>query len=167
MKILHSFVFTFWYGTMLYLTFIQAPLLFKTLPRQLFGEVQSHLFPAYYWISYLCGALLVITFHLLHPLKNYLPEDCVKITLLCLMLAFSLVQGLWIGPKTGRLRLEIQALRQETSQTPGPSPEPGKLEELTGAFGKAHMVSSLVNLFVIIGGTWYFILLIKEAGPKV
>lgn len=164
LRILHLFVFMFWYGTLLYFTFIQAPLLFKTLSRQLFGEVQSRLFPVYYWINYTCGAFLVITFHLLHPLSHYAPMDCVKITVLCLMLLFSLVQGFWIGPRTGRIRLEIQVLRQEFSQTSGNTPDPGKLGELTRAFGWAHMVSSLVNLFVIIGGTYYFFLLIREAG---
>ncbi len=158
LRILHLFVFTFWYGTMLYFTFVQAPLLFKTLSHQLFGEVQSRLFPIYYWISYLCGAFLVLTFHLLHPLSHYAPMDCAKITVLCLMLLFSLAQGLWIGPRTGRLRLEIQVLRQESSQAPG------KLAELTRSFGLAHLASSLFNLGVVIGGTFYFFLLIREAG---
>ena len=71
LRFLHLFTFIFWYGTLLYFTLVQAPLLFKSLPRQLFGEVQSHLFPAYYLISYICGTLLVVTYHLLHPLKSY------------------------------------------------------------------------------------------------
>src|SRR5258708_29577627 len=107
-RFVHFFTFIFWYGTLLYFTFIQAPVLFKNLPRELFGQVQSSLFPAYYWISYACGVLLVVTYNLLHPLKNYVPQDCVKITALCLMLLFSLGQGLWIGPKVGALRVERQ-----------------------------------------------------------
>lgn len=155
LRFVHLFTFIFWYGTLLYFTFIQAPILFKSLPRQLFGEVQSHLFPPYYMISYICGVLLVVTYHLLHPLKNYVSQDCVKITALCLMLLFSLAQGLWIGPKVAQLRVERQAAEAANDQP--------KVEALSKEFGKAHGISSLVNLVVILAGTVYFVYLAKEA----
>ncbi len=156
LRFVHFFTFTFWYGTLLYFTFIQAPVLFKTLSRPLFGEVQSHLFPAYYLISYICGTLLVVTFHLLHPLKSYVPQDCVKITMLCLMLLFSLGQGLWIGPKVSRLRIERQAAKEAKDQP--------KIDSLSKDFGKAHGISSLLNLVVIISGTVYFFYLLRDFG---
>ncbi len=156
LRFIHLFTFSFWYGTLLYFTFIQAPVLFKTLPRQLFGEIQSHLFPAYYLISYVCGTLLVVTYHLLHPLKNYVSQDCVKITALCLMLLFSLGQGLWIGPKVSQLRIERQAAEEAKDQP--------KVDALSGQFGKAHGISSLLNLAVIISGTVYFFYLFREFG---
>lgn len=154
LRFAHFFTFIFWYGTLLYFTFVQAPILFKTLPRPLFGEVQSHLFPAYYWISYICGALLVVTYHLLHPLKNYVSQDCVKITALCLMLLFSLGQGLWIGPKVAALRVERQAAEGSKDQA--------KADSLSKKFGKAHGISSLFNLIVIICGTVYLVYFFKE-----
>jgi hypothetical protein len=156
LRFVNLFVFVFWYGAMLYFTFIQAPVLFKTLPRQLFGEVQSHLFPAYYLISYVCGTLLVVTYHLLHPLKNYVPQDCVKITALCLMLLFSLGQGLWIGPQVSRIRVERQAAEEANDQP--------KVDALSMEFGKAHGISSLLNLVVIISGTVYFFYLFRDYG---
>lgn len=154
---IHYFTFIFWYGTLLYFTFIQAPLLFKTLSRPLFGEVQSHLFPAYYWISYICGTLLVVSYHLLHPLKNYVPQDCVKITALCLMLLLSLGQGLWIGPKVAQLRVERQAAEDSKDQA--------KAEALTREFGKAHGISSLLNLLVIVAGTVYLVYWFRGLNP--
>lgn len=157
LRFVHFFTFIFWYGTLLYFTFIQAPVLFKTLPRQLFGEVQSHLFPAYYWISYVCGAILVVTYHLLHPLKNYVPQDCVKITALCLMLLFSLGQGLWIGPKVAGLRVERQSAEEAKDQA--------KADVLSKEFGKAHGISSLFNLVVILSGTVYLVYWFRELNP--
>ena len=157
LRFIHLFAFTFWYGTLLYFTLIQAPLLFKALPRPLFGEVQSHLFPAYYLISYLCGALLVVTYHLLHPLKNYVGQDCVKITALCLMLLLSLGQGLWIGPQVARLRVERQAAEDAKDAT--------QTELLAKEFGRAHGISSLLNLAVIVSGTVYFVYLFKDFTP--
>ncbi len=157
LRFLHFFTFAFWYGTLLYFTFIQAPILFKTLPREMFGLVQSKLFPAYYLISYLCGSILVVTFHLLHPLKNYASQDCVKITALCLMLLLSLAQGLWIGPKVGQLRLERQSAEQAKDTV--------LAEKLRGEFGKAHGVSSLLNLIVILSGTVYLFFWFRELVP--
>ncbi len=157
LRFIHFFTFIFWYGTLLYFTFIQAPVLFRNLPRELFGQVQSVLFPAYYWISYICGILLVVTFHLLHPLKNYAVQDCVKITALCLMLLFSLGQGLWIGPRVGALRVERQAAEQANDKP--------KADALTQEFNKAHGISSLFNLIVIIAGTVYLVYWFKEMNP--
>lgn len=157
LRFTHFFTFIFWYGTLLYFTFIQAPLLFKTLPRQLFGEVQSHLFPAYYWISYICGVLLVVTYHLLHPLKNYVPQDCVKITALCLMLLFSLGQGLWAGPRVSQLSVERQQAEESKDQA--------KTETLSREFGRAHGLASLLNLVVILSGTVYLVYWFREMNP--
>jgi putative copper export protein len=157
LRYIHLFVFAFWYGTLLYFTLIQAPVLFKTLPRPLFGEVQSHLFPAYYLISYACGTLLVVTYHLLHPLKSYVPQDCVKITALCLMLLLSLAQGLWIGPKVAALRVQRETAEQ--------AQDSAHVEALKRGFGRAHGISSLVNLLVIIAGTVYFCYLARDFNP--
>lgn len=149
LRFVHLFAFIFWYGTILYFTFIQAPVLFKSLPRELFGLVQSKLFPAYYLISYVCGTVLVVTYHLLHPLKNYVTQDCVKITALCLMLLFSLGQGLWIGPRVAAIRVERQAA-EVTKNTI-------KVDALSKEFGKAHGISSLFNLVVILCGMVYLV----------
>ena len=154
LRFIHFFAFIFWYGTLLYFTLVQAPILFKSLPREIFGLVQSKLFPAYYLISYVCGTLLVVTYHLLHPLKNYVSQDCVKITALCLMLLFSLGQGLWIGPQVAELRLERQAAEDKKDERAA--------EKLRMEFGKAHGISSLFNLAVILAGTVYFFYLAKE-----
>jgi hypothetical protein len=162
LRFVNFFTFVFWYGTLLYFTFIQAPVLFKSLPRELFGQVQIYLFPTYYWISYVCGTLLVVTYHLLHPLKNYVPQDCVKITALCLMLLFSLGQGIWIGPKVAALRVERLAAEEALRQSSGQAKDQPQVDALSKEFGKAHGISSLFNLIVIIAGTVYLVYLFKE-----
>src|SRR3970040_1722815 len=141
LRFLHLFTFVFLYGTLLFFSYVQAPVLFKSLPRETFGLVQSKLFPAYYLISYICGMVLVVTYRLLHPMKSWVSQDCVKITALCLMLLFSVLQGLWIGPKVGQLRVERQAAEQLK--------DTAKVEALSKKFGKAHGISSLLNLIVI------------------
>lgn len=157
LRFIHLFSFVFWYGTLLYFTFIQAPLLFANLPREVFGEVQNRLFPAYYLISYICGSILVVTYHLLHPLKTYVGQDCVKITCLCLMLLFSLGQGLWIGPKVERIGVERRVAEQAKDQS--------QIDSLRRKFGKAHGISSLFNLIVIVSGTVYLFYYFREMNP--
>ncbi|HVZ80693.1 MAG TPA: DUF4149 domain-containing protein [bacterium] len=164
LRFLNFFTFIFWYGTILFFTFVQAPVLFKSLSRPLFGEVQSHLFPVYYLIGYVCGAVMVVTYHILHPLKDYVPQDCVRITALCLMLLFSLAQGLWAGPKVANLRLERQAA-EEALQRTNASADQEKVAALSKEFGKAHGISSLVNLLVIIAGFVYLLYWFQEIRP--
>jgi hypothetical protein len=73
---------------------------------------------------------------------------------LCLMLLFSLGQGLWIGPKVGQLRMERQQAEDSKDQA--------KVETLTSEFRKSHGISSLFNLIVIISGTVYLVYLFKN-----
>ena len=164
LRFLNLFTFIFWYGTLLYFTLIQAPILVKALPRELFGKVQNILFPTYYLISYICGSLMVVTYHLLHPLKNYVPQDCVRITALCLMLLFSLFQGLWIGPKVSSIRLERQAAEETFQKTNAPADQ-DKVNALSKEFGKAHGISLLFNLLVLIAGFVYLVYWFKELNP--
>jgi hypothetical protein len=153
-RFVHLFAFVFWYGTLLYFTFIQAPILYKNLPRDLFSLAQSKLFPAYYWISYICGTLLVLTYNQLHPLRNYESQDCVKMTALCLMLLLSLAQGLWIGPQVSRLRAEKKSAEE--------GKDAAKIGLLSEKFGKTHGLSSLLNLLVILAGLVYLIYFNRE-----
>lgn len=159
LRFVRLLTFVFWYGTLLYFTFIQAPVLFKTLPRDLFGLVQSKLFPPFHYISYACGTLLILTYSFTHPLKPNDPQDCVKITALYLMLLLSLAQGMWIGPKAAQLRLARMAA-EEAKDT-------SKAESLGRQFGKAHGISSLINLLVILSGLAYLVFLtLDTASPS-
>ena len=156
LRFIHFFTFVFWYGTLLYFL-VQAVVLFNTLPRQQFGEIQNHIFPTYYLIGYICGAILVITYLCLHPLNNYTLQDWVKVTALCLMLLFSLGQGLWIGPKVSQLRVARQQAEAANDQP--------QVAALTQEFGKAHGISSLLKLVVIVSGTVYLVCWFREISP--
>jgi hypothetical protein len=156
-RVLHLLVFTFWLGAILYFTFVAAPVLFKGLPRDQFGFVQSKLFPSYYVIGYTCGVLLLLSYPLIRAAGPWTGADTLKAGALVAMLAFSLLQGLWAGPRVGRLRIE--RLEAEAAK------DQARVEALKPAFGKAHGVSSLANLFVVIGGVVYLVMIAKEWRP--
>jgi hypothetical protein len=48
---LHVLAFATWFGTTVYTTFIAGITMFKNLPRQTFGTLQSKLFPKYFMLS--------------------------------------------------------------------------------------------------------------------
>jgi hypothetical protein len=54
---IHMLAFGTWFGTVFYTTFIAGLTMFKNLPRQTFGKLQSKLFPKYFS---LCSAMIVL-----------------------------------------------------------------------------------------------------------
>lgn len=53
----HLLSFATWFGTVFYTTFIAGLTMFKALPRQTFGKLQSKLFPKYFG---LCSVTIVL-----------------------------------------------------------------------------------------------------------
>lgn len=61
MKWLHVVALGVWLGAIVFFSFVVAPQVFATLPRGEAGRVVSAIFPAYYFVGYACGALLLIS----------------------------------------------------------------------------------------------------------
>ena len=53
----HLIAYSTWFGTAVYTTFILGLTMFKNLPRQTFGKLQSKLFPKYFK---LCSSMMLI-----------------------------------------------------------------------------------------------------------
>ncbi|MCH7623826.1 MAG: DUF4149 domain-containing protein, partial [Nitrospinae bacterium] len=51
-----------WLGAIIFFSFFTAPAVFKTLDRPTAGELVGVIFPRYYFLGYLCSALLLITY---------------------------------------------------------------------------------------------------------
>ena len=56
---LHLLSFATWFGSVFYTTFIAGITMFKALPRQTFGKVQSKLFPKYFSLCSMCIVIQV------------------------------------------------------------------------------------------------------------
>jgi fumarate reductase subunit D len=56
---IHLLSFGTWFGTVFYTTFIAGLTMFKALPRQTFGKLQSKLFPKYFALSSIAIVLQV------------------------------------------------------------------------------------------------------------
>jgi hypothetical protein len=52
---------TFWLGEMLFFVTIFAPRVFKVLPRDLAGQLQNNIFPAYFVAGIACAFIILVT----------------------------------------------------------------------------------------------------------
>ena len=58
---LRKIALCFWIGQMLFFITIYAPRVFKILPRELAGDLQGSIFPAYYTAGLICGAVVLLS----------------------------------------------------------------------------------------------------------
>lgn len=128
-------------------------IMFKHLPRQMFGSVQSRLFPVYFSIqSATSVALLWLWTKGARPSnKNQLWR--MNKYLLAFCATASVANMLVIGPWTTAImkkRHRLERLEGTTYNAPQKSDEMRKLNK---QFGTAHGVSSLLNLFFVIAST--------------
>ena len=139
LSFIHLLSLVVWIGSIVFFSFVAAPGIFKTLEREKAGELVGVIFPKYYFIGYVCGALALITL-----LAGSGQADLLKLVLLILMLVCTLVAGLVIGPPARRLKEKMKA-------------EPENKEALQKKFKSLHSISVQLNaavLFLGLGLLW-------------
>lgn len=134
LSFIHLLSLVVWIGSIVFFSFVAAPGIFKTLEREKAGELVGVIFPKYYFIGYLCGALALITL-----LAGSGKADLLKLVLLILMLGCTLVAGLAIGPPARKLKVKMKA-------------EPENREALQKKFKSLHSVSVQLNASVLLMG---------------
>ena len=50
-----------WLGSIIFFSFFVVPVVFKTLDREKAGEIVGIIFPRYYKLGYVCGALILLS----------------------------------------------------------------------------------------------------------
>jgi MFS family permease len=124
-------------GQTVFLSLVAAPTLFRTFPRERAGEVMSALFPGYYLVGSICGAVLVIGAVLLW--RSTRPSLYWSIAGACalLVLAANLYAGAILQPRARTLRDELHA-------------EPPRAEA-KAEFDRIHRRAVQLNGFVLLG----------------
>jgi len=156
------FFFAFGLGMNLWVTFIAGIVMFKTLPRHMFGNVQSRLFPCFFaatgvsFIAQMFSFSSVGSWNILDS-----EDDCVILTLVMgFMCAF--VNGWHVGPKSTAIMFKCHVFEKEEGETP---PNIVKLKEnqeymrLRKQFGMYHGMSMMANLVCLAAQlyTLYFV----------
>ena len=135
----------FWLGEMLFFIAIFAPRVFKILPREMAGQLQGAIFPAYYFAGIICAIVVAVGFALRYfGMDATLPRGN-KAVITGVLWTVAFVVFIYSYKV---LTPEIDALRVQMHATPTPTPE------LQASFDVLHKLSVRVNsaaLFALLG----------------
>jgi len=95
---LHLFSFAANFGAQLWVTFVAGLTMFYSLPRHMFGQVQSRLFPMFFLWSLVCSAVCLSTFLSLHPYGTWELSHYVQAISLTTCLITSATNSLAVSP---------------------------------------------------------------------
>lgn len=137
----HLLAYGIWLGSAFYTTFIAGFTLFKNLPRQTFGKVQSKLFPKYFNLGAVTILLQLVT---LAKLPSLMTTNVKRV--LGTSMAMTLLNLAYLEPTATRIMFE----RYDLDNLPGGHTSE-KYKKLAASFGKLHGLSSLANLIAFCG----------------
>ncbi|KAJ3072168.1 hypothetical protein HDU98_004097 [Podochytrium sp. JEL0797] len=123
-----------WHRQVLHTTFVAAPIQFKTLPRQMFGQLQGHQFPPYFAISTGLGLFLTYSTNSLGP------QDAMVAGVMAAATAGALANLAVVGP----MAASTKALRQQFEKAGSVVPP-----HVIKRFGILHGISSLLNMGMV------------------
>jgi uncharacterized membrane protein len=127
-----------WLGEVLFLSFVVAPVLFRTFPVPEAGRAVGAIFPIYYQVGAVCGVALLLTALLLRSAAAGGVSWTVITVVVALMLAATLYAGLVIQPRAQELRPQLHEI----------SPPPSAKAE----FDRLHRLAVQLNGVVLLGG---------------
>lgn len=125
---------------MVFFSFFTTPVVFASLPREAASQLLSALFPRYYQLGYVAGALLLIT--TLLEFASYKSFSLVRLVLILIMLGATVYAGTVIRPKVHQIKMEQKALAEDSPLA----------ETLQQRFSNQHRASVILNLLVMISG---------------
>ncbi|KAL4459187.1 hypothetical protein ABPG75_014052 [Micractinium tetrahymenae] len=144
----HLLAYGSWLGSIVWTTFVAGITMFRNLPRQTFGRLQSKLFPLYFGLSAACCA---IQLGVLAFAAAAAPRK--ELLLLGIGLGSSLLNLLFVEPYCTKVMFQRYALENKEGAR-----DEGAIKALAKQFGKWHGISSLINLatlVVAVGHGWW------------
>jgi hypothetical protein len=152
--LIHLLSFSAWFGCSVWVSFVAGIVMFKNLPRHVFGRLQAKLFPAYFLFSAVVVAIAMVSANALGW----------RFEALGMILGTILLNVVYFEPETTR----IMFLRNKVERRLGTGHEVGvlkpkdpekandpELKKLSKQFGMLHGVSTLLNLGALgVGCYW-------------
>ena len=138
-KFIHILSLVVWLGGMIFFSFIAAPGIFKSLPRETAGDVVGIIFPRYWIMGYVCSITAITTIAALSVQERAYPW--LRISLLLLMAILAFYSGMSVGTKARDVKAQIRMIE-----------EPLQKEKLKEEFKTLHAKSAILNGLIIILG---------------
>ncbi|EGF99210.1 uncharacterized protein MELLADRAFT_73430 [Melampsora larici-populina 98AG31] len=157
-------------GAGIWVSFIGGVIMYKNLPRPVFGNIQRKLFPAYFTLGSALSAVLFSLQLKLSPtsqsqlFRPSLSSAFLIPLLLSSMTISSLTNLLYIGPKTTKIMLNRHALEEEEKKQYNDSNVGDEMKALNKQFGIAHGISSSLNVFGYLVPSVFVCLWVGEHG---
>jgi uncharacterized membrane protein len=127
-----------WVGEVVFFSFVVAPSLFQTFSAGDAGRAVGAIFPNYYRIGYVCGAVLLIAGTALLGAAGSRLWWSVNSLLVAVMLGATLYAGLVIQPRAAALRPQIH--------------EASAPQTIKDEFSRLHRLAVMLNGVVLLGG---------------
>ena len=142
LRVVQIVALALWVGAVVFFSFVTAPALFASLPRDMAGRATAAIFPRYYLLGWVCGgAVLVGAVGEVALRASVERRLMVMILLLLAMLGASLYAGRIILPRAAAARF-VQA-------DPARAAEHG---EAKARFDRLHQKSVMLNGVVLLLG---------------
>jgi len=158
-KLIHLLSWASYFGTSVWISFFQGIIAFKTIPRHMFGRLQSKMFPVYF--AFQTGTLAL---SLAAALKENPPDSLSDafarpdLRLLAGSLAVALANLIWFEPWTTSLMWKRHAIERELGTghevgilkplDPVKANDP-RLVAISKKFGMLHGISVSLNLLAL------------------
>lgn len=131
-----------WIGGVVFFSLVTAPALFGALPRDMAGRATAAIFPRYYLMGGICGAVALVSLALLRlKTRGFDRLTMVELTLLVVMTALTLYAGQVILPETSSLRPIMNARGESPEQL-----------QARARFSTLHRRSVMLNGMVLLCG---------------
>ena len=158
-RVVHLLSVSLWVGSVAFFSFVVAPAIFKALPKEQAGDVVGAIFPTYYWVGHLCGAVALGALLLATRWDGWSVRAASAGLVLVVMLGANIYAGFVIQPKVHAVKSEM---RQAEAPAQGVVPPPPY--ELKERFDKYHKLSVQLNAVVLFGG--FLVLILSSVGLK-
>src|SRR5262245_43221469 len=138
MRIVPAVVVSAWVGAMAFFAFLIAPAAFASLDREAAGRFVSVIFPRYYLVGAVLGAVAIAACVVRGLAGGWRTGDTVSLALVTLMLALTLYAWAVVLPAAHRAR---EGMRGQDPSGP-----------VATQFSRLHRWSALLNGTVLIAG---------------
>ncbi len=128
-----------WLGSMVYFSLFVTPKVFGTVTLEVAGRLVGALFPSYYGIGMVSGAILLLSALYLSA-KGRGRMAWFNTALIALMLVLTLYAGLILHP------------RIRTAKTEAQEAGPGEKGRIYATFGRLHREAIAINTVVLVAG---------------
>eukprot|EP00879_Flechtneria_rotunda_P007162 GHRR01007516.1.p1 GENE.GHRR01007516.1~~GHRR01007516.1.p1 ORF type:complete len:223 (+),score=77.89 GHRR01007516.1:460-1128(+) len=144
----HLLAYGIFLGTNVWNSLFVGLTMFKSMPRQMFGRVQSKLFPQYFALTTAANLVLLAAYYM----GGVTSAPANAVATLGVSAAASLANWLFIEPKTTTLMFQRYDIENKPSKT---GDDEAQIKQLYKKFGMWHGISSLSNLVVLAATVTY------------